>query len=94
MGSESAFRKLLLDTVSTIIQQPPSTSALIELLRVASPQALLTSNDTQRTKSSEIVKNVQQREKLYRTLQLKIHPDKHVDDGRVIELFQEVYVIL
>ena len=29
-------------------------------------------------------------EKLYRTLQLRIHPDKHVDDGRVIELFQEV----
>lgn len=90
MGSESAFRKLLLDTVSTIIQQPPSTSALIELLRVASPQALLTSNDTQRTKSSEIVKNVQQREKLYRTLQLRIHPDKHVDGGRATELFQEV----
>ena len=73
--SDSAFRRLLLDTVATVIVQPPSTTSLIELLRIATP-TLLASNDKQRQQSAAI--------------ELRIHPDKHVGDTRVTELFQEV----
>ena len=87
--SDSAFRRLLLDTVATVIVQPPSTTSLIELLRIATP-TLLASNDKQRQQSAAIVRDASKRDKLFKTLQLRIHPDKHVGDTRVTELFQEV----
>ncbi|KAL3798814.1 hypothetical protein HJC23_004602 [Cyclotella cryptica] len=91
MANDSAFRRLLLDTVSTTIAQPPSSSALIELLRVATPDLLPSSSNTnQRHKADETVRNASQREKLLRTLQSRIHPDKHLADERATALFQEV----
>jgi len=88
MSNDSAFKRLLLDTVSTVILQPPSTSSLIELLRITTP-TLLSSNEEQYKESSAIVHDAFKREKLYRTLQLRIHPDKH-SDTRATELFQDV----
>lgn len=35
-------------------------------------------------------RDVAKREKMYKALQLKIHPDKHVGDERVTKLFQDV----
>jgi len=88
MSNDSAFKRLLLDTVATVILQPPSTSSLIELLRITTP-TLLSSNEEQYKESSTIVHNILKREKLYRTLQLRIHPDKH-SDTRATKLFQDV----
>ena len=91
MGGDSAFRRLLLDTVSTAISQPPSSSSLIELLRIATPGLLASSTDARQRKiAEENVRSVSKREKLFRALQLRIHPDKHDEDGRAMELFQEV----
>jgi hypothetical protein len=89
MAGDSAFRRLLLDTVDATIKQSPSTNALIELLRITTP-SLASNNSKQRNDSYEKVRDVPQREKLFRTLQLRIHPDKHPGDERVTALFQEV----
>jgi hypothetical protein len=89
MTGDSAFRRLLLDTVDTTIKQSPSTDALIELLRITTP-SLTTNNSSQKNDSYAKVRDVSQREKLFRTLQLRIHPDKHPGDERVTALFQEV----
>ena len=64
--SDSAFRRLLLDTVATVIVQPPSTTSLIELLRIATP-TLLASNDKQRQQSAAIVRDASKRDKLFKT---------------------------
>lgn len=80
-----------LDTVATVIAQPPSTSSLIELLRIATPTLLASSSDVaQRRRAEDTVRDASQREKLFRTLQLRIHPDKHPGDERATGLFQEV----
>lgn len=84
MAGDSAFRRLLLDTVSSVIGQPPSASALIELLRIATPKL-------QRGKQAEAkVRDASQRAKLLKVLQLRIHPDKHAGDETVTEIFQKV----
>ena len=88
MSNDSAFKRLLLDTVATVILQPPSTSSLIELLRITTP-TLLSSNEEQYKESFASVHDTSKREKLYRTLQLRIHPDKH-SDTRATQLFQDV----
>ena len=88
MSNDSAFKRLLLDTVATVILQPPSTSSLIELLRITTP-TLLSSNEEQYKESFAIVHDLAKREKLFRTLQLRIHPDKH-SDTRATALFQDV----
>ena len=88
MSNDSAFKRLLLDTVATVILQPPSTSSLIDLLRITTP-TLLSSNEEQYKESSAIIHDTRKREKLYRTLQLRIHPDKH-SDNRATQLFQDV----
>ena len=87
--SDSAFRRLFLDTVATVIVQPPSETSLIELLRLATP-TLLASTDEQKQQSALIVRDASKRDKLFRTLQLRIHPDEHVSDARVTKLFQDV----
>lgn len=88
MTGDSAFKRLFLDTVATTITQPPSTNALIELLRITTP-SLQISNAKQRNKAYNKVRDTTQREKLFRTLQLRIHPDKHPGDEQVTALFQE-----
>ena len=100
--SDSAFRRLLLDTVSAVITtRPPSTSSLVDLLRIATPDLVLFSSPTtiignvtpsqqQAVAESTVRSNVALREKLYRALQLKIHPDKHCGDERATHLFQDV----
>jgi len=79
MAGDSAFRRLLLDTVATAIAQPPSSSSLIELLRIATPRLL---------QQPEEIRDATKRDKFFRTLQLRIHPDKH-DDERATVLFQD-----
>jgi len=93
MTGGSAFRRLLLDTVSTAIAQPPSSSSLIELLRIATPSLLASSTDAkQREGAGAKVRDKQRRDKLFRTLQLRIHPDKHAGEyhERATVLFQDV----
>ena len=89
---DSAFRRLLLDTVSTVIAQPPSTASLIDLLRIATPSLLasISSSKQQQDDAHAIVRDASQREKLFRTLQLRIHPDKHSGEERATALFQDV----
>ena len=84
MAGDSAFRRLLLDTVATAITQTPSSSSLIELLRIA------THNLVQCEDANAKIRNASKREKLFRALQLRIHPDKHPGDERATVLFQEV----
>ena len=101
--SDSAFRRLLLDTVSAVITtRPPSTSSLVELLRITTPDLVLSSpsscsagGEGRRGGAQEeaeliVRRDVTKREKMYKALQLKIHPDKHVGDERVTKLFQDV----
>ena len=89
MTGDSAFRRLLLDTVATTIAQQPSSNSLIELLRITTP-SLTINNRKQWDEAYAKVKDVSQREKLFRTLQLRIHPDKHPGDERATALFQDV----
>mmetsp|Transcript_19580 Transcript_19580/g.36007 ORF Transcript_19580/g.36007 Transcript_19580/m.36007 type:complete len:356 (+) Transcript_19580:155-1222(+) len=89
--SDSAFRRLLLDTVETIIAQPPSSSSLIELLRIATPKLLAASSNSKQWQQADAkVRIASQREKLFKKLQLRIHPDKHAGDERATKLFQDV----
>lgn len=91
MASDSAFRRLLLDTVATVIAQPPSAASLVELLRIATPSLLAAaSDDAQRQRADATVRDRARRENLFRRLKLRIHPDKHVGDERATALFQEV----
>ena len=91
MAGDPAFRRLLLDTVATAVAQTPSSSALVELLRIATPGLLASSTDArQREKAEAKVRSVAKREKLFKALKLRIHPDKHDGDGRATEIFQEV----
>lgn len=85
MVTADPFRRLILDTVAVAISKPPSASALIELLRIASPNASLTESDVTSQDSTK-------RDKLFKTLKLRIHPDKHPGDEseRVTELYQNV----
>mmetsp|Transcript_6515 Transcript_6515/g.14384 ORF Transcript_6515/g.14384 Transcript_6515/m.14384 type:complete len:354 (+) Transcript_6515:1195-2256(+) len=108
---DSSFRRLLLDTVATAIAQPPSASSLVELLRIATPNLIAPTSPSSTSTSTtngggynhsnprehaEVkVRNASQREKLFRALQLRIHPDKHAgcgdhDRDRATALFQEV----
>ena len=98
--SDSAFRRLLLDTVSAVITtRPPSTSSLVELLRITTPDLVLSSSSCRAvgeggggTQEAELIvrRDVAKREKMYKALQLKIHPDKHPGDERVTTVFQDV----
>lgn len=98
--SDSAFRRLLLDTVSAVITtRPPSTSSLVELLRITTPNLVLSSSSCggageggggAQEAELTVRRDVAKREKMYKALQLKIHPDKHVGDERVTKLFQDV----
>ena len=99
--SDSAFRRLLLDTVSAVITtRPPSTSSLVELLRITTPDLVLSSSSCRAvgegggggTQEAELIvrRDVARREKMYKALQLKIHPDKHPGDERVTTVFQDV----
>lgn len=96
--SDSAFRRLILDTVATVIVQPPSSSSLIDLLRIATPSLLAPSSLSPSTalsndgkqQSEAKVRIKSKRDKLFRTLQLRIHPDKHPGDERATTLFQDV----
>jgi hypothetical protein len=98
--SDSAFRRLLLDTVSAVITtRPPSTSSLVELLRITTPDLVLSSSSCRAvgeggggTQEAELIvrRDVAKREKMYKALQLKIHLDKHPGDERVTTVFQDV----
>lgn len=83
--SDSAFRRLILDTVAVIIAKPPSASALIELLRIATP-GLAESESS----ADHVVRDEARRERHFKTLKLRIHPDKHPGDERVTALYQDV----
>eukprot|EP00562_Extubocellulus_spinifer_P003417 CAMPEP_0178487340 /NCGR_PEP_ID=MMETSP0696-20121128/9273_1 /TAXON_ID=265572 /ORGANISM="Extubocellulus spinifer, Strain CCMP396" /LENGTH=405 /DNA_ID=CAMNT_0020115033 /DNA_START=233 /DNA_END=1447 /DNA_ORIENTATION=+ len=75
------FRRLILDTVSVIVKKEPNGDSLIELLKVATPDL----------DESEVIKDSNKRDKLFRVLQKRIHPDHHSQgDDTVTALFQDV----
>ena len=75
------FRRLILDTVSVIIEKDPNGDTLVELLRVA----------TRDLDDDETLADSAKREKLFKTLKLRIHPDKHTGDmERATALYQNV----
>ena len=89
---DSGFRRLLLDTVTAVITtRTPSTSSLVELLRVASPGHFSGSSSSSAAESA-VRNDAPKRLRLYRALQSKIHPDRHVGDEkeRATRLFQDV----
>ena len=89
---DSGFRRLLLDTVTAVITtRTPSTSSLVELLRVASPGHFSGSSSSAAAESA-VRNDAPERLRLYRALQSKIHPDRHVGDEkeRATRLFQDV----
>ena len=88
---DSSFRRLLLDTVTAVITtRTPSTSSLVELLRVATPGHF--SGSSSSAAESAVRNDAPGRLRLYRALQSKIHPDRHVGDEkeRATRLFQDV----
>ena len=75
------FRRLILDTVSVVIAKDANGDTLIELLRVATPDL----------DPAELCADAAKREKLFKTLKLRIHPDKHPGDmERATALYQDV----
>jgi hypothetical protein len=89
---DSGFRRLLLDTVTAVVTtRTPSTSSLVELLRVASPGHFSGSSSSSAAESA-VRNDAPRRLRLYRALQSKIHPDRHVGDEkeRATRLFQDV----
>mmetsp|Transcript_15133 Transcript_15133/g.18438 ORF Transcript_15133/g.18438 Transcript_15133/m.18438 type:complete len:466 (+) Transcript_15133:118-1515(+) len=75
------FRQFFLDTVEKIIDQEPSQESLLGLLQLVSPQ--LTLSELHSSHSDE-------RNKIYRSVMKRIHPDKHPNDSRVTTIFQNV----
>jgi hypothetical protein len=72
------FRRIFLDQVEHTIQEDPSREALLALLRLATPglESLGSSSETK---------------KMFKTLMLRVHPDKHPNDvQRATRLCQEV----
>ena len=75
------FRRLILDTVSVIVKKEPNGDSLIELLKVATPDL----------DENEVIRDSNKRDKLFRVLQKRIHPDHHSQgDDTVTALFQDV----
>ena len=76
------FRQFFLDTVEKVISQPPNDEqSLLTLLQIASPNLSLEKLLSSRN---------EERHKIFKALILRIHPDKHPNDTRVTELFQNV----
>jgi hypothetical protein len=75
------FRQFFLDTVGRVITQPPSEESLLELLQIVSPN--LTYDQLLSSRSEE-------RKKIFKSLILRIHPDKHPKNASVTTLFQNV----
>jgi len=74
------FRKFYLDQVQFIIEKEPSIGSLHDLLRMSTPEITL-----------EKIKNEIHREKAFKLMKLRIHPDKHPDSvNTATRLFQEV----
>jgi len=99
---ERRLRDQILHHVAKLIQStPPSRQALHQLLRFSSPATIRahaassTSNDNHKihhTTNDNKWDNPVAREKAFRQLKAKLHPDKHPtkDASKVTELFQNV----
>lgn len=72
------FRQLFLDQVRVVVAKEANRETLHELLRLAVPSL---------TESAVIIES--SRTKAFKTLQLRIHPDKH-PSGDTTKLFQDV----
>lgn len=72
------FRQVFLDHVKTIISKEPNRESLFELLKVATPSL-----------DDDGVLQDSARTSAYRTLKLRIHPDKH-PTGDTTALYQEM----
>jgi hypothetical protein len=72
------FRRIFLDQVEHTIKEEPSKEALLALLRLATPgiEKLVSSSETT---------------KMFKTLLLRVHPDKHLNDmQRATRIYQDV----
>jgi hypothetical protein len=72
------FRQLFLDQVRVVVAKEVNRETLYELLRLAVPSL---------TESAVLIES--SRTKAFKTLQLRIHPDKH-PSGDTTKLFQDV----
>ena len=73
---ENKFANLVLDQVEAVLTREPSADALYDMLRIASP--LLDKASLK-----------QEHPKLFKNLQTKVHPDRHVHSvKRAKDLFQ------
>ena len=89
--TDSAYRRLLLEQVESAVRRPPSASALVELLRIATPSLRdWDDGDGANGDPLDALRDERRRERLFRTLRLRIHPDKHADGERATALFQRV----
>ena len=73
------FRQLFLEQIRLILEKDPSKESMHEMLKMASPY--LTEADVMVSAT---------REKAFKTLQLRIHPDKHADKDTATQVFQDV----
>jgi hypothetical protein len=74
------FRQHFLSTIERIIQQDPSSSSLLALLRPVVPDLTL-----------EQLSDITYRNKALKQLKLRIHPDKHLDDlNQATKIFQDI----
>jgi len=73
------FRSLILEQVEAILGKEPERENLYDLLRVTSPNLKEANLDIQELRS-----------KSYKSLKLRVHPDKHQNDSRATKVFQNL----
>ena len=76
------YRRLFLDMLEKLLEKEPSRESMLELLQLATP----------RVEESSLDKDTEQR-KLFRTLVVRVHPDKHPNDvERATRLCQDAKI--
>ena len=76
------FRQFFLDTIHRIVDKEPSAEGLHELLKTVAPNITY----------KQVIDSSSDCPKAFKTLKLRIHPDKHPQEKRATSLFQNVQI--
>jgi hypothetical protein len=80
MEPADPFRQFFLTTIQSIVRQDPNASSLLQLLQTVAPSLTV-----------DQISDSVDRNKAFKLLKLRIHPDKHLSDlNQATKLFQDV----